>query len=164
MVPAHCVIVEQSKKECHYWRCCLAKSPLSGGWQDLHTADLQIAACNSQQAGRVCTLRATCLQPKQVCPRSPHRTARPRSPAQSGKASSQGKEICACKTPHLVWSHKHKAPGCVAFWAGVALEKMQRSGINFPEDAADITWFHNESLKLEKGNSPGKSKGVIKRT
>lgn len=45
----------------------------------------------------------------------------------------QEKEICACRTPHLVWSHKHEALRCITFQAGVALEKAQRSGMNFPE-------------------------------
>lgn len=34
---------------------------------------------------------------------------------------------------HLVCSHKHKAPGCIAFQASAVLEKVQRSGMSFPD-------------------------------
>lgn len=79
------------------------------------------------------TLSSASLQPKQGCPQRPFWTGQPCSPVCFGKASSWEKEVCACKTPRLVGSHKHKAPACIAFQISDVLEKVQRSGMNFPD-------------------------------
>lgn len=103
--------------------CCLC-TPAGG-----HQHAVLSPPCNEMLWGTPPCRQPACSQG----PQRPLQTVLPCSPAQPGKASSQEKEICACKTSHLVWSHKHKAPGCVAFQEGVALEKVQRSGMNFPE-------------------------------
>lgn len=58
------------------------------------------------------TLSSASLQPKQGCPQRPLWAGWPLS---------------------LVSSHKHKAPGCIAFQTSAVLEKVQRSGMNFPD-------------------------------
>lgn len=98
------------------------------------------------------------LQPKQGCPQRPLWTGWPHSAVWFGKASSQRKEVWWVAT-----STKHQV--ALLFRQMLSLRRCKGLGwIFLTEDGKDITWFHNESLKLEKGNSPGKSEGVIKRT
>lgn len=84
-----------------------------------------------------------------------------------GRPAAKGRKSALVK--HHIWSGatstKHRDvsfSGRCCPWEGA--EVWDEFSWTLTEDAADFTWFHNESLELEKGNSPGKSKGVIKRT
>lgn len=80
-------------------------------------------------------------------------------PAAEGRKSAPVKR----HVRSVATSTKHQV--ALLFRQVLSLRKCRGLGwIFLTEDSKDITWFHNESLKLEKGNSPGKSEGVIKRT